>query len=75
MGLYLLTVLMLCTLGAVVRGRAVVSPKKQAELVVSLMTILSVYYCQITAFINMPDVTVGEIGIGTPQEGNESIQA
>ena len=39
MGQYLLTVWMLCSLAAVVRGRAVVSPRKQAELMVSRVRI------------------------------------
>lgn len=39
---YLLAVSILCSLGAVVHGRAVVSPRKQAELMVSRMEILSV---------------------------------
>ena len=37
MGHYLFAVYILCTLGAMVFGRAVVSPRKQAELMVSRM--------------------------------------
>ena len=43
--MYVHTVLLFCTLGALVRGRAVVSPKRQAELMVSLVIdVLSCLY-------------------------------
>lgn len=35
--MYVHSVLLFCALGVLVRGRAVVSPKKQAELMVSLV--------------------------------------
>lgn len=40
MGRFLLTVLALCTLNASVHGKAIVSPRKQAELMVSGVQIL-----------------------------------
>lgn len=37
MVMHVQTVLLLCSLSALVRGRAIVSPRKQAELMVSLV--------------------------------------